>query len=217
LQDELVGDPACDVLWIWSAQSEDDVPEAGVDSFRDRVARRVRVVIGDRQLDRAGDRGWVPTDLGAEPVQARASPDAVVDVAAGDVPQVGMLGDHAQGRGGASADHDRRVRPLDGFGVAERAGKRVVAAELLEHSDADDPVFGVGLARVLDASRPLLLAAQNSGEIRVDLTLDRYRHTSSREQSGGRRRPRTSGRHLLPSTSNLYRTRGLHEALGRAP
>jgi AcrR family transcriptional regulator len=50
--------------------------------------------------------------------------------------------------------------------------KRVVAAELLEHADANDPVFGTGLARVLAAGRPLLLAAQESGEIRVDLTLE---------------------------------------------
>jgi AcrR family transcriptional regulator len=49
--------------------------------------------------------------------------------------------------------------------------KRLVAAELLEHSGADDPVFGAGYARVLDAGRPLLLAARKSGEIRGDLTL----------------------------------------------
>lgn len=49
--------------------------------------------------------------------------------------------------------------------------KRLVAAELLEHSGADDPVFGAGYARVLDAGRPLLLAARRSGEIRRDLTL----------------------------------------------
>jgi len=50
--------------------------------------------------------------------------------------------------------------------------KRFVAAELLEHTDSDDPVFGAGLARVLAAGRPLLLTAQNSDEIRVDLTLE---------------------------------------------
>jgi AcrR family transcriptional regulator len=50
--------------------------------------------------------------------------------------------------------------------------KRLVAAELLQQAHADDPLFGAGLARVLDASRPLLLAAQKSGEIRVDLTLE---------------------------------------------
>jgi AcrR family transcriptional regulator len=49
--------------------------------------------------------------------------------------------------------------------------KRFVAAELLEHTDRDDPVFGAGLARVLDASQPLLLAAQKSGEVSGDLTL----------------------------------------------
>ena len=51
-------------------------------------------------------------------------------------------------------------------------GKRFVAAELLEHPDRDDPVFGAGLARVLNASRPLLRVAQESGEIRTDLTLE---------------------------------------------
>ncbi|HWF54325.1 MAG TPA: TetR/AcrR family transcriptional regulator [Solirubrobacteraceae bacterium] len=50
--------------------------------------------------------------------------------------------------------------------------KRLVAAELLKHSDADDPVFGTGYARVLGAGRPLLLAAQASGEARRDLTLE---------------------------------------------
>ena len=50
--------------------------------------------------------------------------------------------------------------------------KRFVAAELLEHADPDDPVFGGGRARVLAAGRPLLRAAQRSGEIRTDLTLE---------------------------------------------
>jgi AcrR family transcriptional regulator len=50
--------------------------------------------------------------------------------------------------------------------------KRFVAAALLEHADRDDPVFGAGYARVLNAGRPLLGAAQQSGEIRTDLTLE---------------------------------------------
>jgi AcrR family transcriptional regulator len=50
--------------------------------------------------------------------------------------------------------------------------KRFVAAALLEHADRDDPVFGAGLARVLSASRPLLRAAQETNEIRTDLTLE---------------------------------------------
>jgi AcrR family transcriptional regulator len=50
--------------------------------------------------------------------------------------------------------------------------KRLVAAELLKHSDADDAVFGTGYERVLEAGRPLLLAAQASGETRSALTLE---------------------------------------------
>jgi AcrR family transcriptional regulator len=50
--------------------------------------------------------------------------------------------------------------------------KRFVAAELLEHTDRHDPVFGAGRARVVSAGRPLLRAAQNSGQIRADLTLE---------------------------------------------
>jgi len=49
--------------------------------------------------------------------------------------------------------------------------KRYVAAALLEHAGRDDPVFGAGFARVLTAGQPLLRAAQASGEIRTDLTL----------------------------------------------
>jgi AcrR family transcriptional regulator len=50
--------------------------------------------------------------------------------------------------------------------------KRFVAAALLEHADRDDPVFGAGYTRVLNAGRPLLRAAQRSGETRTDLTLE---------------------------------------------
>jgi AcrR family transcriptional regulator len=50
--------------------------------------------------------------------------------------------------------------------------KRVVAAELLEHANAQDPVFGTGYTRVLAAGRPLLDAARASGEVEVDLTLE---------------------------------------------
>jgi AcrR family transcriptional regulator len=50
--------------------------------------------------------------------------------------------------------------------------KRFVAAELLEHTGADDAVFGAGYSRVLAAGRPLVLAAQASGEVRDTLTLE---------------------------------------------
>jgi AcrR family transcriptional regulator len=50
--------------------------------------------------------------------------------------------------------------------------KRHIAAELLTHSDGTNPVFGASRARVLEAGRPLLLAAQDAHEVRPDLTLE---------------------------------------------
>ena len=43
-----------------------------------------------------------------------------------------MLGDHAQRRGRASADHYRRMRLLDGFGVTERSGEVKIGAVEVE-------------------------------------------------------------------------------------
>jgi AcrR family transcriptional regulator len=50
--------------------------------------------------------------------------------------------------------------------------KRPIASELLKHADSNDPVFGQNRARVLATGRPLLVAAQQGGEIRDDLTLE---------------------------------------------
>jgi AcrR family transcriptional regulator len=50
--------------------------------------------------------------------------------------------------------------------------KRHVAAELLEHTDRNDPVFGDSRSRVIAAGQPLLDAAQVAQEIREDLTLE---------------------------------------------
>jgi AcrR family transcriptional regulator len=50
--------------------------------------------------------------------------------------------------------------------------KRAIASELLAHVDGGDPVFDRNRARVLEAGRPLLDAAQAAGEIRDDLTLE---------------------------------------------
>jgi AcrR family transcriptional regulator len=50
--------------------------------------------------------------------------------------------------------------------------KRHIATELLIHVDRSNPVFGESRARVLAAGRPLLLAAQQSHEVRHDLTLE---------------------------------------------
>jgi AcrR family transcriptional regulator len=50
--------------------------------------------------------------------------------------------------------------------------KRHVAAELLQSSGEQSPVFGAGRPRVIAAGLPLLEAAQASHEVRGDLTLD---------------------------------------------
>ena len=50
--------------------------------------------------------------------------------------------------------------------------KGVVAAELLEHTDEQDPVFTSGYERIVAAGGPLLAAARRSGEVRPDLTVD---------------------------------------------
>lgn len=56
--------------------------------------------------------------------------------------------------------------------VAFSTSKRHIAAELLEHVDRGDPVFGDSRARVLAAGWPLLVAAQHAREVRDDLTLE---------------------------------------------
>jgi len=50
--------------------------------------------------------------------------------------------------------------------------KHPIAAELLEHTDSGDPIFGGNRARVVAAARPLFTAALAAGEIRADLTLE---------------------------------------------
>ena len=60
---------------------------------------------------------------------------------------------------------------LQRFAVFHRS-KHPIAAELLRHTDANDPVFGSSRARVLSAGRPLLTAAQQAQEVRADLALD---------------------------------------------
>ncbi len=50
--------------------------------------------------------------------------------------------------------------------------KRTIASALLEHVAGDDPVFEDNRTRVLAAGEPLLIAAQRSGEVRDDLTLE---------------------------------------------
>jgi AcrR family transcriptional regulator len=56
--------------------------------------------------------------------------------------------------------------------LAFSAGKHDIATELLTHVESSDPVFNENRARVLAAGRPLLVAAQRSGEVREELTLE---------------------------------------------
>jgi len=121
--DELLGDPVRDVSWVRSRQPQDDVREAGVDGRPDRAPGGAGIVVGDTQVDRAPDRGGVATDVSAVAVQQGAAGDDVVDVAAGDVPDVRVLRDDAQRRHGAAADHHRRAGALEGLGVAEGPGE----------------------------------------------------------------------------------------------
>jgi AcrR family transcriptional regulator len=50
--------------------------------------------------------------------------------------------------------------------------KRHIASELLTHVDSSNPVFNDNRTRVLAAGRSLLVAAQQAGEVRDDLTLE---------------------------------------------
>lgn len=47
--------------------------------------------------------------------------------------------------------------------------KRVLASELLEHTDSNSPVFSTGLTRIVAAADPLVNAACEAGELRADL------------------------------------------------
>jgi AcrR family transcriptional regulator len=50
--------------------------------------------------------------------------------------------------------------------------KRHIAAELLKQTDRSNPLFKNNRTRVIAAGRPLLAAAQHTGEVRDDLTLE---------------------------------------------
>jgi AcrR family transcriptional regulator len=73
--------------------------------------------------------------------------------------------DEGEGAGAAFVAWLRRF-------VAFSTNKRQIAAELLTHVDSTNPVFNENRDRVLAAGRPLLAAAQASGEIRADLSLE---------------------------------------------
>jgi hypothetical protein len=69
-------------------------------------------------------------------------------------------------------DGEVSVGVLLGPRADDRGGDRGVASELLKHSEGDNPFFSDNRSRVLAAGRPLLLAAQETHEIRGDLAID---------------------------------------------
>jgi len=71
----------------------------------------------------------------------------------------------------SGAPGDALVAWLRRFAVFHHS-KHPIAAELLRHTEAADPVFGSSRDRVLAAGRPLLVAAQQAHEVRADLALD---------------------------------------------
>jgi hypothetical protein len=56
--------------------------------------------------------------------------------------------------------------------IAFSTSKRHIASELLTHVDSSNPVFNDNRTRVLASGEPLLVAAQQAGEVRNDLTLE---------------------------------------------
>ena len=56
--------------------------------------------------------------------------------------------------------------------AAFHQSKHPIAAELLQHTDVADPIFGSSRERVLAAGRPLLAAAQHAHDVRTDLSLE---------------------------------------------
>ena len=93
----------------------------------------------------------------------------------------------------------------------EQAGRRRRTARARER---DDPVFGAGYARVLNAGRPLLRAAQRSGEIRTDLTLEQILDmvAAVAKIPGDTRLPRAD-----PARSAIDTLAGAKPGIGLAP
>src|SRR5246127_4717860 len=100
--------------------------KAGVEGATNRVPRHFGLVVGDWEVHRPGYGAGVAADLVAVAVQQRAPGDRIVEVSAGDIPQIGVLGDDAQQFGGAAADEYRRPGLLDrlwGVPRTHEAGK----------------------------------------------------------------------------------------------
>jgi hypothetical protein len=79
--------------------------------------------VGQEDLGRAGDLPRVAADGSAVVVEQAALATDLVDANkgwAGDVPDIGVLGDDPQGSLAVAADQDRGVRALDRLGLTDR-------------------------------------------------------------------------------------------------
>ena len=85
--------------------------------------------------------------------------------------RVVTVGSSAAGNGEGETPGGRLTAWLRRF-AAFFLDKHEIATELLEEVERDDPVFDGSRARVLAAGQKLLRAAQDSGEVRNDLTLE---------------------------------------------
>src|SRR5260370_18329522 len=91
--------------------------KAGVDGATNRVPRHFGLVVGDWEVHRPGNGAGVAADLVAVAVQQRAPGDRIVEVSAGDIPQIGVLRYDTRQLGAETDDADwlpGHLRPTRG-------------------------------------------------------------------------------------------------------
>jgi hypothetical protein len=91
-----------------------------------------------------------------------------VDDAGSSVPDARLPSGHDRPRRPPAARLETWLRRFYAYFIS----KQPVATELLQHTEADDPVSGAGYTRVTAAARPLLDAARDAGEIDGALSLE---------------------------------------------
>src|SRR5262245_34848163 len=104
---------------LWGEQVEDEVRRAGLNERPSGIAQGTEVVWIGGYLHRTLDGCRIAPDCGAVFVEDGAQAAELVGRTATVVPDVSVLRHHAQRQLlAAAADDERRVRPLDGLGVA---------------------------------------------------------------------------------------------------
>src|SRR5262245_28706605 len=127
--DHLHGKPSHDAGWIWCAQVHYEMRGPGLNIWSERLPRGIQVAIVCHQLDRARDGNGIPANLGAVAIQHRVLVDELLHRTACEVPDVGMLGDHAQSQLLSAAPNDDGWRGLlHRLGLAARLMQLVIPA-----------------------------------------------------------------------------------------